>query len=531
MKQLEVKRRQIEYLAKAFEVILFLFIERKLGLEGSGFFLVSIMLFSMLWTFVGENLPDVLGKMIRVRKAKGQYKSIRNIRWFSFLCQLVLGALGTIVLLSVGTVLGENVFQCPYSSLMIWILSPLLFLRGLSFLLMGYCQGEGSELPSVVACILRLVATYAFGIVLGTVAGDYGEKVSALLKLPRYTSMYIAAGWCVAIVMAELVVILFLFCSFLGGRRRRREKEAESMKASVSFPSFLSACSKNMIFRALICFLEMFPVVIGMMMFYHREGENAPLTYGTYFVGYFTICILFYRLLNAVAVPFWGKVSGFFRRDEVRLGRVSFHGGIHLLIALSMILSVGISAMPAQVGALAGFTSPNVVKIVIQGSFWIVFASLGFYFSRMLMRFGKNLVVLGIGVLCDVVFVMLYKMLWSDEKMGLLALMYASLIAMAIYAVLLGTIAIQLIGGKVDWFRIVLLPALLAGAIGIIQALCVKFIGEHLESLFVVILIGAVGFIAYWCVLLLLRNFSEEELSVMPLGGVLLGLGKMLGTF
>ena len=149
----------------------------------------------------------------------------------------------------------------------------------------------------------------------------------------------------------------------------------------------------------------------------------------------------------------------------------------------------------------------------------------------MLMRFGKNLMVLGIGVLCDVVFVMLYKMLWSDEKMGLLALMYASLIAMAIYAVLLGAIAIQMIGGKVDWFRIVLLPALLAGAIGIIQALCVKFIGEHLESLFVVILIGAVGFIAYWCVLLLLRNFSEEELSVMPFGGVLLGLGKMLGTF
>ena len=531
MKQLEVKRRQIEYLAKAFEVILFLIIERKLGLEGCGFFLVAIMLFLMLWTFVGENLPDVLGKMIRIRKAKGQYKSIRNIRWYSFLSQLVLGAIGAFLMFGVGTYLGENVFGCPYSSLMIWILSPLLFLRGISFLLLGYCQGEGSELPSVVACVLRLIATYVFGVVLGTMAGEYGEKVSALLKLPRYTAMYMGAGWCVAIVMAELVVILFLFCSFLSGNRRRREKEAESMKASVSFSGFLGACSKNVIFRALICFLELFPVVIGMMMYYHREGETAPLTYGTYFVGYFTICILVYRLLNALAVPFWGKVSGFFRRDEVRLGRVSFHGGIHLLMALSMILSVGITAMPAQVGSLAGFTSPNVVKIVVQGSFWIVFASLGFYFSRMLMRFGKNLMVIGIGILCDILFVMLYKMLWSDEKMGLLALMYASLIAIAIYAILLGAMAIQLIGGKVDWFRIVLLPAAIAGAIGILQALCVKFIGEHLEALYVLVLIGGVGFVAYWCILLLLRNFSEEELSVMPFGGVLLGLGKMLGVF
>lgn len=531
MKQFEVKRKQIEYLSKAFEIVLFLAIERKLGLEGSGFFLVPLMLFFLFWTFVGENLPDVLAKLIRIRRAKGQFKSVQNIRWFSMICQIFMGALGTILMLTVGTALGEKVFGCPYSSLMIWILSPLLFLRGMSYLLLGYCQGEGSELPTVVTCILRLIVIYAFGIVLGSTSGEYGEKVSALLKVERYSAMYAGAGWCLAIVMAELVVILFLFFSFLGTRRRRQRGETESMRASVSFQGYVGACSRNMIFRSLIGFMELFPIAIGMMIFYHREGATSPLTYGTYFVGYFAVCLLLYRLLNAVAVPFWSKVAGFYKNDEVRLGRVCFHGGIHLIFSLALILCVCVSTMPAQVGALAGFTSPNLVKLVFQGSFWMLFASLGFYFSRMLMRFGKNALAVGMGVLSNVLFVMMFTILWTDEKMGLLALMYAGLISSAIYSVLLGAICVQILGGKMNWFKVVLLPLGVAAAVGILQALCVKFLGDHVESIFIVLIVGGVGFLAYYSVLVLLRNFSEEELSVIPFGGALLALGKMMGIY
>ena len=121
--------------------------------------------------------------------------------------------------------------------------------------------------------------------------------------------------------------------------------------------------------------------------------------------------------------------------------------------------------------------------------------------------------------------------LWSDDKMALLSLMYACLISSAVYAVLLGAIMVQLMGGRFQWVKVVLLPAGLAIAIGIIQALCVKFLGEHLEGPYVVLFIGGIGFFAYWCALLLLRNFSEEELSVIPFGGILLSLGKMMSVF
>lgn len=531
MKQLEVKRRQIEYLAMALNIVLFLAIERKLGLEGSGFFLVPLMIFAMFWSFVGENVPDVLGKLIRVRRAKGQYRSVRKIRLYSMICQVFTGVIGTVLMLTFGSFLANNVYNCPYAGLMVWILSPLLFLRGMSQLLLGYCQGEGFELPAVSSCLLRPIVIYAFGTILGSRTGEYGAKVSALLKAEKYSSMYVGAGWCLAIVMAELFVILVLFIAFLGTRRMKKESEAESMRASVSLQGYAAASFRNVIFRALICFSELFPAAIGMMIFYHKTKDSAPLSYGTYFVGYFAVCILFYRLLNAVAVPFWGKVSSFYKRDEVRLGRVCFQGGIHLILGLGSILAACIAAMPAQIGGLAGFTSPNVVKIVLQGGAWIAFAALGFYFARMLMRFGKNLLVIGIGVLSNVVFVMIYLILWSDEKMALLSLTYACLISAAVYAVLLGAITVQLMGGRFQWVKVVLLPVGIAIAIGILQALCVKFLGEHLEGPYIVVFIGGIGFFAYWCILLLLRNFGEEELSVIPFGNILLSIGKLISAF
>lgn len=515
----------------ALEIVLLLAIERKLKLEGMGFFLIPVMFFAVAWTFVGESLPEVLAKLIRIRRSKGQHKSVKNIHRYSMICQIALGLAGTFLMLTVGTYLADKVCFCPFANLMIWIFSPLLFLRSMSSLLLGYCQGEGFELPAVVVCILRIVVIYGFGIILGTVAGEYGTKVSELLKVEHYVAMYVGAGWCLAIVMAELVVILFLFFSFMGTRRRKQRAEVESMRASVSLQGYVGASFRNIIFKALVNFCELFPFAIGMLLFYKREAENAPLAYGTFFVGYLSVCFLIYRLINAITVPYWGKIAGFFKHDEVRLGRVCYHAGMEFLFALSLCLSVTISAMATQVGALLGFTSPNLVKVLVPGSLLILCMSLAFYFSRMLMRFGKNVLVLGIGVICDILFILIFMVLWTDERMSLLSLTYAGLISFGIYAVLLGVITTQLIGGRMFWIKEIVLPLGLAAALGIIEALCVKFMGEKLESLYVVLLVGGFGFLIYWCAMVFLRTFTEEELSVMPLGGVLLSIGKMMGTF
>lgn len=531
MKQIEVKRKQIEYLSKALEIVLFLMIKKKMGLEGSGFFLIPLMIFVIIWTFVGECLPDVLSKIIKIRRNKGQIKSIRYIHWYAFIVQIILGLIGTIIMLTVGTYLGENVFGCPYASLMIWVLSPLLFLRGMSSLLLGYCAGEGFELPAVITCLLRVAVIYAFGVILGATSGEYGVKVSTLLKEEKYISMYVGQGWCLAMDMAELVIILFLFFSFLGCKRSKKKDSYEATKVTTSFQGYVSAAFINKVYSALVIFVEIFPIFYGMMQYYKLIGADAAKKYGGFFVGYLSICIICIRLLSAIAVPFWGRVSSLMRQDEVRLGRVCFHSGIHLIVSLGLILCACVTTMPTHLGALAGFTSPDLGRVVAQGSAFILFASLGFYFSRMLIKFRKSMISVGIGILSDIVFVMVFSMIWADGRMDLLAITYAGMIAYGTYAILLGAISIRMIGGRVDWVKNIVLPAFLAFCIGVIQALCVKFLGNVLESIYIVLLVGGVGFVVYWCVLLLLNNYSSEELSVMPFGKVIKSFGSLFGIY
>lgn len=531
MKQFEVVRKQIEYVSKALEIVLFLIMERSLGLEGSGFFLVSLMTFSMLWLFFGEYLPDALAKLIRVRRSKGQHNSVREIRFIAFFCQLFMGILGSLIMLALGTLLADKVYLCTYAELMIWILSPVIFLRGMTFLFLGFCQGEGYELPAVITCIARPIAIYGIGSAISIMTGNYGEKVSAVLKQERFTPMYTATGWSIAFVLAELLMLAIVIVSFIGTKRKNQNRDEDSLRASVSVQGYVGALFRNVKYKILIRFLEMFPIVIGMMIFFHKEKEKAPLTYGTYFVGYFAICLIAYYLMCAVIVPFWGRVYGHNKQGEKRLARITFHGGIHLVFVLAGAISVSIAMLPSQFGGLAGFTSPQLVKVVVPGSFWILFMSLAFYFSRMMMRMKKNLLCVCTAALCDILFLMLFLIFGKDEKMGILALVYACLISSAVYALMLAGLTISIIGGKVKWLQVLWIPAIGVAIMGGIQYICVKFLGMYIKDLFIVVGVGGLGIFFYLCGLLFAKNFDEEELSLIGSGKFLFGLGKMLGVF
>ena len=126
---------------------------------------------------------------------------------------------------------------------------------------------------------------------------------------------------------------------------------------------------------------------------------------------------------------------------------------------------------------------------------------------------------------------MLFLIFSKDGKMGILALMYASLLSAVVYALMLAALCVSVIGGKANWFQIIGLPAVGLAIMGGIQYVCVKFMGMYLKDLFIVVGVGGLGIFFYLCGLLFARNFDEEELSLIGSGKFLFGLGKMLGVF
>lgn len=98
------------------------------------------------------------------------------------LFQIAEGLLGTVLCMSLGWILLEKVFLVPYGSMILWILSPALFLRCIQSVFLGYFQSEGSEMPSAVSSVLRQVFFLGLGLVFLGIFRNYGEKVSLLLK-------------------------------------------------------------------------------------------------------------------------------------------------------------------------------------------------------------------------------------------------------------------------------------------------------------------------------------------------------------
>lgn len=531
MKQLEVKRKQVEYLAMIAEIIIALQLEKRLGLEGLGIFLIPITIFYFFYILTACNIPDALGKMIRVKKSKGQFRNVQRIKTMALFSQLVVGAVGTALMLLLGSMLAGKAFHCTYAVLMVQILSPLVLLRCITSVFLGLAQGEGSELPAVITCILRVALVYGLGIFFGNMLQGYGQKVSDLLKQEHYIAMYTGAGWCIGIVCAEAVVALVAALSYLGTKKKKHSAEGEGMRTTDGFGTYITQCFQNTKYRIAIQLMEYFPIAGGMMLYYHKTLQKAEIGYGSYFTGYFSVCLLVLFFLHILTVPFWGKIGGFIRHDDMRQARTCFHGGIHLIFSLGLILCGTLSVMPMQIGALLGFTSPNLEKIMIPGSFWILFISLAFYFSRLLMRLGKSFLVLGISALHVVLYFMLFMILWKNGDMGLMALMYAGVIAGGVYAALLGALSKQLLGGKLPVVQMFGMPVILALIICLSEVLLVKFLYGFLGNLLTVVIIGGVGILLYFLGLVLLRSFYEEELRLMPGGGVLLMLGEMMEVF
>mgnify|MGYP000450639520 CR=1 FL=1 len=234
MNQVEVKRRQIQSFSYVLACINIWVFGKSIGDNGLGYLAAAVLVFALFWVLTGKNLPDRMGRMLRGRNARGQYRNVSRMRKNMMLFQIAEGLLGTVLCMSLGWILLEKVFLVPYGSMILWILSPALFLRCIQSVFLGYFQSEGSEMPSAVSSVLRQVFFLGLGLVFLGIFRNYGEKVSLLLKRADFTSMYGAMGIAVGMLLSEVLVLLFVFVIYRGSMAGRREAES-GMKGTDSF--------------------------------------------------------------------------------------------------------------------------------------------------------------------------------------------------------------------------------------------------------------------------------------------------------
>lgn len=535
MSRAEVKRRQAEALAEILTWIALLVTGGLTGNNGVTYVAVAYEIFLLIWLFVGGGLADSLGRLLRNRNNKGQYKNAAKMRSFTFGFQAAAGAFGSFILLIVAQPAAEMIFKVRYSVLILMVLAPTVFLRSISSVLLGYFQGEGSELPTAVTGILRQLFIIGFGCLFAGGLKEYGEQVSELLKQYNFTAMYSSVGIAAAIAVAEIFVLMILFLLYkMSSRRRKRSKPESGMRttdSSMDCLRYLCGSRWSELVAGLLAFM---PLPLG-WLFYGKsvqEEDIAALEYGIYMGKYLVVCGIFVSMIMIVALPVIGKGFTFLKKEEQRFARSAFQSGVHICFVHGIFAAVFVGVMGEQLsGLLCPESSDIVLKMFRGGSAVILSAVLSGYFARILFATGKKNFLIGSFAAGNVLFVISTTVLLNLSKTGILALVYSGFISGSIICVLLGMFVYRQLRLRIDWLRLLIMPLIAGSASGLINMFLKRMFTPHLGNLVTLIVLFVISAAIYWILLLLARNFREQELEFISGGKILNMLGQMLRVY
>ena len=245
MNQVELKKRQTELASYIIGMVCLVIIGNFLGDNGIAYFAVAFECFLLPIILLTHKLEDTLGKLLRNRTSKGQYKNAKKFRRNIFGAGAVLGLAGSVALFAAAELLGEKLFGLTYSVAMICILAPVVLLRMVASILLGYFQGEGTELPAIISYIMRQIGIVLLAVLFVKLLGNYGAKVSALLREENFTAMYCGMGYALAMLVSEILVVLFLGFVYQGSRGRAKKGVNDGMRVQETFAGQVAAVVSN----------------------------------------------------------------------------------------------------------------------------------------------------------------------------------------------------------------------------------------------------------------------------------------------
>ncbi len=534
MNQAEVKRRQAEEVTNILALITILIIGWITENKGITYVALAVEIYALFWNCVSGNLSDTLGRLLRNRKNKGQYGSIERMRKNTLLFQAVLGLTGSLLLLSFSGNIAEGIFGIRYSTLILRVLSPIILLRSISAVLLGYFQGEGSELPRAISGILRQFLILGFGLLFSGMTKSYGEKVSGLLMQENFTSMYCGVGIAIAILLAEMLILLFLTVLFRGSRRLERRMGQETRYSMESGFDCIRALYSSRWPVLVTGILHVIPLLLG-LLFYVKgaEDENAAaLEYGLYGGKYLVLCGIAICLILILALPVLARIFQCLRNGENRFAKKVFQSGVHLCLIHGIFLTAFLTVMGGELAELLCPENAEILrKMFMGGSALILFTVPAVYFERFLQAIGKKYLVLGATGTGVCIFILFALVLTNVGKAGILSLVYAGMAEAAVRCIILGLFAYRQLRTQADWLGILIMPLGAGGVTALVCILLEKVFSPHLNSMVMILLAFAAGFLVYWLLLLLLRNLKEQELEVIPGGRLIEKLQQILHIF
>ncbi len=523
MSQIEVKNRQIQALSYVLSAVTWLTLGKMIGDNGITYFAVAAESFLLLFNLVGGRLSESLGRILRSRYMKDQFKNADRVKSNILIFQSVLGILGAVLLFFLAPVFAEKVFCVPYATLALRILAPALAVRVVSQIFLGYFLGSGTVVPGTVIQVLRQILYFVFAFLFVKLMYAYGDKVKLLLRNECLPSMYGAAGMAIAVAVSELLLLLLvLFLYFL--MRKAQGRRQDGLRNTESFSSAVGSLYGGMAPYLLADVLSRLPIWLGTMLFLRRTEDlaGAAVTYGKYYGKFLIICMVPVLICGCFLHSLSVRTARAARKGEQQYTKALFGTGFHMGIVVALFPVVFFTVLSTQVSHLTEGTKGSageLGRMFLIGSAVILFAVLAQFFLRTIIYMDRMKLALLLLLLYAAVFGVVLVLFGIDA--GTDVLIGAGLISLFVLCLCAGAYLFRILRIRPDYLYWLGIPAGAAAASGLLCYLLARFMTPYMGYLITVLVSFVLGLIVYWSLLILLRDFRRQELDVIPGGFVI----------
>lgn len=530
MNQIETKKQRIEYFSHVIGLISLMVLGKLIGNNGLAYMALIIECISLFVLLINGVNGDLIGRLIRSRRKKNQYREANQLHKSYILVQCILTFVMMAAYFFLADVLTGSVFQLPFLNVAVKILTPVILFRVLQSLMLGYFQGMGAHMPTAVSAVFRQLLFLLFALLFTDKLTEYGQKVAVLLNNPDLTGMYGALGVCLAIVVSEILVTLFLVIIYVGSDRKKELQKAEEglqrtesssdrlrLIVLVSIPEMLKELMKKLPFG--VCLIY----VLRNAQDLSRAAEEYGVFYG-YFMGACAIGV-FLILLRVINIT--NSLAGFKARKDNRSLREYIYAGLHYCWVYGLYMSVSMAVLAPQFSVVIHKQKAEVLEqYYVQGAAIITLLVVGIFIWRALYTTGAQRISYFLLGILNVAFVLANVLLRSKNVETIPSILYSSMIALAVYVILAFILMVRRYVLQPDMIRGCLIPIIAAGAMGLVMMLIQRLLSPHVSDLMCLLLCLAFGVIAYSSILFATRSIKENEVNYVygKIGRRILGI-------
>lgn len=533
MNRMEIKRKQLMLAANILGIVTMAVLARLIGDLGMAYFAGAAECYILLQIMFLSCVPDCMAKMVRSRIAKGQYKNVAKVYRTSFFYCIAAGLLGSFLLFGSSGFLMARLLHMQEAVLALKILAPAFFVNAVIAVLQGYFEGIGTAMPSIIAGIIKQIFFLTFAILFGWMLFRYGEKVSLLLHNTKFANMYGAAGVAIGLVCAGVITLCFLFLVYLGAGRRAGRKYRDGMRLTENGMEICRLMLITMVPLACQRFLLRADTLLGLAFYQQNQTKDTEglILYGAYYGKYlvFTGLLIILVLLSSSKMDY--AVIHATKKEEYKSARDYLSAGIQsLFLSGAFFAAISLALSPQLMNLIFGSgAGTDYAALYLRHGFLLIIAlPMGIWFFGVLMTIGKRNTVL-LCILSSFLLYILFSAIGLKVTGGNpIILVYAKWFASLLFCLLGGFFLMRLLRYSPDWLHLFVFPTAACAVTG----LCVFLLNKALVSLIgelltCIICILAGGF-CYLILILVLKCVREKDLSLLPGGKWIRGLGSLL---